>query len=600
MSATGVTAQPDGGVSPHPFGTPTVDNRAPSAAIDAVPASRPSSSYIDGTRSEVVARNGVASTSQPLATAAANEILQAGGNAIDAAVAASAVLGVTEPGSTGLGGDMFAIVWSARDKQLYAHEASGWAPEAWSVDYFRDLGLNSVPGNGINSAVVPGAVSGWAAMLDRFGSMGFDEVLEPAATYAEKGFGVHERASWSSQAKLRNDPDSAEVWLPEDGEPPLMYSIFRNPGMADALRLIQREGRDAFYEGPIAEAIVAKSQEAGGAMTLEDLAEYESSWVDTLSTTYKGYEVHQLPPPNQGFAALQMLNLLEECVPYHGASLHDLGPRDPQYWHYMLETKKLAYSDLYRYNADPLFESVPTDRLLDKDYAASLCDEIDPDQARPAQNTGNQDGGTVYFATADRWGNMVSFVHSIFSEHGSGVTIPPYGFILANRGSGFTLDEDHPNVVEGRKRPFITIMSGFITKDDQPLMAFGNMGGATQPHAHVQHTVNMIDLGMNVQVTTDVARFDHNQNSDVASLDTYLYDLVGEALEDKGHQISRSRGHAGGYQGILFERDPDLPEPNIPPRRGREIIHTPRFQQPLNGVYRAGADPRKDGHAAGW
>jgi gamma-glutamyltranspeptidase / glutathione hydrolase len=293
-----------------------------------------------------------------------------------------------------------------------------------------------------------------------------------------------------------------------------------------------------------------------------------------------------------------MLNILEVCVPRLGFDLAELGPRDPRYWHLLIEAKKLAYSDLHRFNADPKFAPAPLDRLLSKDHAAQLCDRIDPDHATPVEVEGADAGSTVYFATADRWGNMVSLVNSNFDSFGSKVTIPGYGFVLANRGSGFTLEEDHPNVVEPRKRPFITIIASFITRNGQPLMAFGNMGGGTQPQAHAQHIVNMIDLGMNVQATTDVARFDHSQSNDVTSLDTYLYDLVGPRLEEMGHELDRAFGHAGGYQGILFERDPRLPAPVLPSGKGPRGGEA--FERPVNGVYRAGSDPRKDGHAGGW
>jgi gamma-glutamyltranspeptidase/glutathione hydrolase len=600
-------AQSDGG-SANPFGKPSAELPNPGDNIDAVRAARPYG-YADQTRSEVLARNGIAATSEPLATATAERILMDGGNAIDAAVAAAATLGVVEPESTGLGGDMFAIVWSARDKKLYGMEASGWAPQGWTPEYFRDtLGVDEVPNDGINSAVVPGTVSGWDALLKRFGSMEFAQVLEPARAYAEEGFPVHERVhgDWRGAADdLAEDPDSAETFLP-GGEPPELYSIFRNPDLAKALREIQRGGRAAFYKGDIARAIVRKSREAGGVMQMSDLTEYpKARFMTPLSTNYHGYDVHQLPPPGQGFAALEMLNIVEVCAPEVGVNLADLGPRDPRYWHFLIEAKKLAYSDLHRYNADPAFEDVPTDRLLDKEYAATLCDEIDMNHARPAEVTGNDLGSTVYFAVADRWGNMVSFVNSIFSGFGSKVTVPGYGFPLANRGSGFVLEEGHPNEVAPRKRPFITIIASFITKDGQPLMAFGNMGGGTQPQAHVQHVVNMVDLGMNVQATTDVARFDHSQENDRTALDTYLYDLVGPQLQALGHTITRARGHAGGYQGILFERDPDLPEPRVPSGDGcckgaLEGRGGHRYEQPVNGTYRAGSDPRKDGHAGGW
>ena len=563
--ALGAGATPAFAQSPNAFGRPTADVPNPGVNITAVPATRPAG-YVDQGRSEVLARNGIVATSQPLATSAGLRILLDGGNAVDAAVAAAAVLGVVEPMSTGLGGDLFALVWWAKDRKLYALASSGWAPRRWTVDYFKNrLGVDSVPSRGINSAVIPGTVSGWDALLKRFGTMTFKEVLEPAVKYAEEGFPVHERVhdQWVSAVDtLREDPDSVATWLP-NGEAPALYSIFRNPDMARALRLLQKKGRNAFYKGDIARAIVAKSQRAGGVIEFDDLAEYESEWVEPISTNYHGYDVHELPPPGQGFAALEMLNILEVCVPHHGYDLATLGPRDPKYWHFLIEAKKLAYSDLLRYNADPKFAPPPLDVLLSKAHAASLCDKIDPNQARPADVLGNLGGSTVYFATADRWGNMVSFVNSLFSGFGSRVTIPPYGFTLANRGSGFTLDENHPNVVAPRKRPFITIIAGFITQDGKPVMAFGNMGGGTQPQAHVQHVVNMIDLGMNVQATTDVARFDHNQGNDRTALDSYLYDLVGPGLTAMGHSVTRAFGHAGGYQGILFEPDPNLPKPDL-------------------------------------
>ena len=598
-AGAGVGLAQSDSASDTPFGKPTAEVPNPGANITAVPGTRSVGGYKDQTRSEVVARNGIAATSNPLATQTANRILLNGGNAIDAAVAAAATLSVVEPNATGLGGDLFAIVWSARDKKLYALASSGWAPERWTPEYFASRGLDEVPARGINSAVVPGTVAGWDALLDRFGTMGFRKVLEPAVDYAEEGFGVHERAHSAfvgAAGVLREDPDSARTWLPS-GQPPRLYSIFSNPEMARALRLIQRQGRDAFYEGRIARAIVAKSRRVGGAIRRADLARFESEWVDTVSTDYHGYDIHQLPPPNQGFAALEMLNILEVCVPELGLDLAALGPRNPQYWHLLIEAKKLAYSDLHRYNADPKFAPPPLETLLSKEYAASLCKKIDPNQARPADVKGNIGGGTVAFSTADRWGNMVSFVNSNFSNFGSGVTVPGFGFVLANRGRGFTLDQEHPNVVAPRKRPFITITSPFITKDGQPVMAFGTPGGAVQPQAHAQHIVNMVDLGMNVQATADVARFDHNQAADRTTLDTYLFDLVGPQLQERGHNVRSGLGVAGAFAGILFERDPRLAEPRLP-RRGQ--TSGPAFNRPVNGVYRAGADRRRDGMAAGW
>jgi gamma-glutamyltranspeptidase/glutathione hydrolase len=395
------------------------------------------------------------------------------------------------------------------------------------------------------------------------------------------------------QDRVRGDADSAATFL-VDGKVPPLYSIIRNPDLAKALRLIQREGRDAFYKGAIADAIVAKVQAGGGVMTHADLAEFESEWVEAVTTNYHGFDVFQLPPPGQGFAALEMLNILEVCAPAHGVDLAALGPLNPDYWHFMVEAKKLAYSDLYAYNADPKFVDVPLNELLTKSYAATLCERIDMNVASEPSVEGGLKGGTVYLTAADRWGNMVSLVHSIYEVYGSGVTIPPYGMILHNRGNPFSLDENHPNVVAPRKRPFHSIIAGFVMQDGEPLMTFGNMGGAVQPETHAQHMVNMIDHGMNVQMTTDAARFTHRQKSNELSLERGLEAIVGPALRAKGHRVKSVHGGAvGGYQGILFTRDPSLPVPTY----SAESI---RDDHPVNGVYRAGSDHRKDGSAVGW
>jgi gamma-glutamyltranspeptidase/glutathione hydrolase len=289
-----------------------------------------------------------------------------------------------------------------------------------------------------------------------------------------------------------------------------------------------------------------------------------------------------------------MLNILEVCVPKLGMNLSALGPSDAMYWHLMVEAKKLAYSDLLAYNGDPTFATVPTRELLSKDYAARLCGRIDPKMASTPAVTGGLDGGTIYLTTADRWGNMVSLIHSVFSVYGSRATVAPYGFVLHNRGSAFSIDPRSPNVVAPRKRPFHTIIAGFVMKDGQPLMTFGNMGGSVQPETHAQHMVNLIDHGMNVQMTTDAARFTHNQTSNALSLETNLFNLVGAALTAKGHTVREvNGGSVGGYQGILFTRDPSLPEP---PADRRSVTG----DLPVNGVYRAGSDHRKDGQAVGW
>ncbi len=578
--------------SPNAFGAPTGQLPQPAAATVAVPGSRAQGWLAQG-RSEVVARNGVVATSDQLASQAGLDILRRGGNAIDAAVAASAMLDVTSPNDTSLAGDLFALVWVASEQRLYALNAAGWAPEAWTPEYFRDtLDVDRIPFAGVNGTTVPGAVAGYEAMLERFGTMGFEETLEPAARTAEQGWALTERRHadlMNSLERIRSDEDTIDTFL-VDGEPPALYDVIRNPGLASALRLIQEEGAEAFYEGDIADAIVEKITSSGGVMTKEDLAEFEAEWVEPISTEYHGYDVHQLPPPGQGFAALGMLNLLEVCAPEHDLSLAELGPTHPDYWHFMVEAKKIAYSDLLAYNADPDFVDVPVDRLLSKEYAGEQCARIDMDRATPPSTTGGIDRGTVYLSTADRWGNMVSLVHSVFSVYGSGATVPEYGFILQNRGVGFTLEEGHPNIVAPRKRPFHTIIAGFVTQDGQPLMSFGNMGGSVQPETHAQHMVNMIDLGMNVQMSTDVARFTHNQNRNELALEHELYNLVGQALRNKGHDVRAvDGGSVGGYNAILFTPDPDLPVPMLDDH-----------ETPVNGVYRAGSDHRKDGQAVGW
>ncbi|MEM1402916.1 MAG: gamma-glutamyltransferase family protein [Pseudomonadota bacterium] len=591
LSATPSLAQSD-----NAFGLPTAAVPQPSAGIAAAPGTRAQGWAAQG-RSELLARHGVVASSDPLASEAGLEILRAGGNAIDAIVAASAVLDVTSQNDTGMAGDLFALVWSAKDKQRYALNSAGWAPKGWTREFFtEELGLERMPDFGVNAATVPGAVSGYDALLSRFGTMGFKETFERAARLAEEGWGQAERRHadlMRVQERLRDDPDTVATFLP-GGEVPPLYSIIRNPGLAKAIRLMQAEGRDAFYKGAIADAIVAKVQAGGGVMTHEDLAEFESEWIEPVTTNYHGYDVYQLPPPGQGWAALEMLNILEVCASKHEIDLATMGPLNPDYWHFVVEAKKLAYSDLYAYNADPKFSDVPLDTLLSKEYAAGLCDRIDLNNASEPSVEGGLKGGTVYLTAADRWGNMVSFVHSVYDVYGSAVTIPPYGMILHNRGNPFSLDADHPNVVAPRKRPFHSIIAGFIMKDGDPLMAFGNMGGAVQPETHAQHVVNLIDHGMNVQMTTDAARFTHRQRSNVLAMEGPLEAIVGPALRAKGHNVRAvSGGAVGGYQGILFQKDPALSAPEFTPESIENDL-------PVNGVYRAGSDHRKDGSAVGW
>ncbi|MBI2188452.1 MAG: gamma-glutamyltransferase family protein [Acidobacteria bacterium] len=582
--------------SPHPFGIPTADAPNPAETIETVPGLRAQGWRSQG-RSEVLARHGVVATSDPLAAQAGLEILQKGGNAIDAAVATGAVLDVTSQNDTGIGGDLFALVWSARDRKLYGLASAGWAPAGWTPEFFRErLRVGAVPGRGVNAATVPGAIAGYDALLKRFGTMTFKETFDRAGRIADEGWALAERRHDDLSAvvgALRNDPDSARTFLVSGGAPPL-YSIIRNPGLAAALRLLQQQGRDAFYRGEIAAAIVEKVQANGGVMTRADLAEFEPEWVEPISTNYHGYDVFQLPPPGQGMAVLEMLNILEVCVPPLGMSLAKLGHMDPMYWHLVVEAKKLAYADLYANNADPKFAQVPVARLLSKEHAATLCGRIDPNAASTPGSGARTDGGTIYLATADRWGNMVSLIHSVYSVYGSGATVGKYGFVLHNRGTAFSLDPRSANLVAPHKRPFHTIIAGLVMKDRQPVMAFGNMGGSVQPESHVQHMLNLIDLGMNVQMTTDAARVTHNQGANVLSLEASLFQVVGAALRAKGHVVQPvDGGSVGGYQGILFTRDPSLSEPTLDRRSVTDDL-------PVNGVYRAGSDHRKDGQAVGW
>ena len=584
------------GQSKNPFGMPSADAPQPGAAIKAAPGSR-AQGWLDQGRSEVLARHGMVATSDPLAAEAGLEILRQGGNAIDAAVATGAVLDVTSQNDTGIGGDLFALVYSAKDKKLYALNSAGWAPSGWTPEFFTGtLKLTRVPNNGVNAATVPGAIGGYDALLSRFGTMKFKETFERAARIAEEGWGLAERRHndlRSSVKGLAADPDSKAAFLDGDQAWPL-YSVISNPPLAKALRLIQARGRDGFYKGEIANAIVAKVKSGNGVMSLQDLAEFSPEWVEPVSTNYHGFDVFELPPPGQGFAALEMLNILEVCVPKLGYNLTSLGPSDPMYWHLMVEAKKLAYSDLLAKNGDPKFSNVPVAQLISKEYAATLCGRINPNVAGKPGVAGGTEGGTIYLTTADRWGNMVSLVHSVFSVYGSRATVPGYGMVLHNRGSAFSLDPKSPNLVAPRKRPFHSIIAGFVMKDGAPLMTFGNMGGSVQPETHAQHMVNMIDHGMNVQMTTDAARFTHNQNSNALSLEAALFNLVGAALKAKGHEVRSVNGGAvGGYQGILFTRDPRLPSPVFDASWARE-------DRPVNGVYRGGSDHRKDGQAVGW
>lgn len=538
--------------------------------------------WLAQSRSEVVGTHGLVATSQPLAAQAGLDILKAGGNAFDAAVAAAAVLNVVEPGSAGIGGDVFMIGWVAKEGRLIALNGAGRAPRAATPEAYARLGLQRIPLRGVHSATVPGAVDGWNEILKRAGTMSFKQVLEPAAQIAEGGFGMTERihGDWkSAEQALKADPDSAAAYLVQ-GQAPALYSLVRNPDLGRAFRTLQTGGRDAFYKGPIARAMVAKSRALGGWLTLEDLAQTKATWVTPLSTSYHGYDVYELPPSTQGFATLEMLNILEVCAPKLGLDLEKLGQSSADYWHLLVESKKIAYGDLIKYNGDPDFVDVPVTRLISKAYASSRCADIDMGRAATTAPAADGIGGTVYVTVADQAGNMVSLIYSIYDTFGSGVTVPGYGFVLNDRAALFSLDSASPNVIAPGKRPFHTLLPGFVMKDGEPWMSFGLMGGSQQAQGHAQVLVDIIDLGANLQAASDTARFSHSQQRNTLYLESELYSRMEPALTARGHHVVRWDGtEMGGYQAIARVRPPG-------PGQGQ--------------VYRGASDHRKDGQAVGW
>jgi gamma-glutamyltranspeptidase/glutathione hydrolase len=554
-------------------------------------------------RSEVMAQHGMVVTSQPLAAQAGLQILQRGGNAIDAAVASAAVLNVMEPMMVGIGGDLFAVIYIAKERKIYVLNSSGTAPSGATRQHYNQLGYtwnpknwgpgSGMPTHGILTVTVPGSVWGWQSVLQRFGRMTFKDVLEPAARYAEGGFPISERIAhdWQLPNALplqgcctSMDPDSIKTWYVK-GVQPLPGQIFKNPDLARTLRILQSKGGEAFYKGEIAQALVAKSAALGGSMTLEDLANYKGDWVEPARSEYHGYDILELPPPSQAWATNEILNILKACVPQWapGQTLATLGPSNPVYWHLMIEAKKLAYADLYQYNADPNFAAVPTAKLLSEPYAASLCGKVNPQRASTPGPEGNfaMSGDTIVLSTADSEGNMVSWVNSNFNAFGSGITVPGYGFILHNRGGLFTLNPRSPNIIEPHKRPFNTLSAGFVMQAGQPLMTVTLMGGDMQAQGHAQLLVDILELGANLQAAADIGRFRHSQIANTLSLETPLYDLVGPKLTEMGHVVRSVGGdEMGGVQIIMHVADPGDPG--------------------AGGYYRSGSDFRKDGQAVGW
>lgn len=533
------------------------------------------------TRSEVIARHGMACTSQPLATQVALDILKGGGNAIDAAIAANAVLGLVEPTGNGIGGDLFAIVWDAESGQLYGLNASGRSPRSLTIDYFRENGLEQIPAYGPLPVSVPGCVDGWFELHGRFGTIQMEKILQPAIEYAREGFPVTELIAyyWAGGVKnLSRFPNVTEVYMP-GGKAPAKGEIFKNPYLAGTLEKIAKGGRDAFYKGDIARTIDRFMKEQGGFLSYEDLADHTSEWVEPVSSNYRGYDVWELPPNGQGIAALQILNILE------GYDITTMGFGSTDYIHHFVEAKKLAFEDRAKYYADPAFNRLPVEELISKEYAAARRELIDPKRASRNLDAGEvEHGNTIYLTVADGQGNMISLIQSNYRGLGSGMCPPGLGFILQDRGELFTLEEGHFNVYEPGKRPFHTIIPSFITKDGKPWMSFGVMGGSMQPQGHAQIVVNMIDFGMNLQEAGDAPRIRHGGSSQptgekmtdggVVNLESgFPYESIRELVR-RGHNVQYSLGGYGGYQAILWDEE--------------------------NGVYFGASESRKDGQAAGY
>jgi gamma-glutamyltranspeptidase/glutathione hydrolase len=489
-------------------------------------------------RSMVSSTLGVVASESVLASQVGARILEQGGNAIDAAVATNAMMGLVAPMNDGVGGDLFAIVYIAKTGKLYGLNASGWAPSGLTADFLKAKGLTQMPMRGIHTVTVPGAVNGWDRLLKRFGRKTFAQVLAPSIDYAVNGFPIGEVVSvfWrDSEKDLRADESTARTYL-INGRMPQAGEIFRNPDLAWTYRQIAAGGTAAFYRGTVARKILATSKLQGGTMNAADLAEYDSEWVEPISTTYRGWTVYELPPNGQGIAALEMLNIME-TFPLSAA-----GHNSTQALHLMIEAKKLAYADMQRYDADPRFAKVPVDVMRSKPYAATRARLINADRATcnvPAGAASVTDKGTTYISTVDRDGNMVSLIQSNYSSvgFGSGLAVGGAGFVLHNRGGGFTLDPGSPNLLAGRKRPVHTIIPAFMEKDSVRI-AFGIMGGWNQAQAHAQFVSNIVDFGMNVQGALDAPRFSKEtfEGCDV-NFESRIPESTRRELAARGHQV---------------------------------------------------------------
>ena len=530
-------------------------------------------------RSEVIAQNGMVATSHPLATQIGLDILKNGGNAIDAAIAANIALGLMEPTGNGIGGDLFVILWDADSQKLYGLNASGPAPKSLSIDYFKDNNLTKIPSYGPLPVTVPGAVDGWIKLHERFGSVKFKDLFTPTINYARNGFPITETIAFylkSSSERFKSYPNFKDVWMP-DNNILSKGDLFKNPQLANTLEEISKSKRKSFYEGNIAKLMADFIKEQGGFLSTSDLANYHAEWVEPVSTNYRGYDVWELPPNGQGIAALQILNILENY------DIKNMGLFSSDYIHHFVEAKKLAFEDRAKYYSDPNFNKIDISYLISKDYAHKRMQLIDSKKSMLSVDAGVlKDGDTIYLTTADKYGNMVSLIQSNYRGMGSGMVPPNTGFMLQDRGELFSLDVNHANALEGGKRPFHTIIPAFITKDNKPFVSFGVMGGGTQPQAHAQIVINLIDFDLNLQAAGDVARIVHtgsSQPTDEIMTDGGLVNLesgfdlnIQNDLKKYGHNIGNQKGLFGGYQAIMLK----------------------------DGIYYGASESRKDGQAAGY
>ncbi|MGB7330598.1 MAG: gamma-glutamyltransferase [Terriglobales bacterium] len=504
-------------------------------------------------RSMVISRYGIVATSHIQASAAGAQILARGGSAVDAAIAANAVLGVTEPMMNGMGGDLFAIYWDAKTGKLYGLNSSGWAPRGLTIEHLKTKGATSMPLAGIDSVTVPGAVAGWNALHERFGRLAWKDLFQPAIFYADNGYPVPEIIAgyWSgSVGWLSQDAEAQRLYLP-NGKPPVVGQIFQNRDLAKALRLVAQNGPDAFYKGEIARAILSTSQSLGGTMAADDLSEFSPEWVEPISTTYRDWTVYELPPNGQGMAALEMLNIMETTTPSPD------GPLSVAELHKKIEAMKLAYADLGRYNGDPRFAKIPVKGILSKEYAAERAKLIDPGKANCDVAAGAPPmSDTTYLSVVDREGNIVSLIQSNYEAFGSGIAVRGMGFVLQDRGALFSLDPTSPNALAPRKRPFHTIIPAFMEHGDQHI-GFGIMGGANQPLAHAQFVSNVVDYGMNIQAAMENARFTVSPKRGCnIVIESRVPPEVRQKLSAMGHQLDVRREYStamGRGQAVMHD-----------------------------------------------